>query len=752
MKVDISIVGYPRVGNKRQFKWAVEKYWRSEINLEELVSKSDELICNNWDIQTKNGINKVVIGDFSFYDQVLDTATHLGIPQKRFKYTNHSDLDSYFKASRGGEVNGKNESPLEMTKWFDTNYHYLVSEIDWDLEFKPTIERFKHELNLASQKGFDAIPKIIGPSTFLTLCKENNLDQTKAEKLLNAYLSLFDQLNDLGITEILIDEGSLGVGSHSFSKDTFDVFSNLVEKSPLEIHLFGYFGKYDGILDEVLNSKISSIHLDLCYEGFTDEEIIEISSKKEIHLGVINGRTIWKSNLVEIFERISNLNLNKFSISTSCSLLHVPYSLKEEDALNSDLKNILSFAEEKLNELFLLKNSFENNMKSDELVLYEKVREDSDNALLGRKVETVRDRVASLTEESFERKTIRDERLELQSSELNIPTFPTTTIGSFPQTGDTRTLRKQFKSNEISESEYEDGIKEIIKETVEIQEELGLDILVHGEAERNDMVEYFGELLEGFAFSKFGWVQSYGSRCVKPPIIFGDVHRKDPMTVSWSSFAQSLTNKRMKGMLTGPVTILQWSFYRDDISKKEVAYQIGLALRDEVLDLEKNGIKIIQIDEPAIREGLPLNPKYKQEYLDWAVNSFKLSQAGVEDSTQIHSHMCYSEFDEILDAINALDVDVLSIEASRSGMDLVNPTLKEKYKGAVGPGVYDIHSPLVLEYEDALQRIQQLAKSLDVKNIWINPDCGLKTRNWTEVKESLTNMIKANNAVKETIL
>ena len=752
MKVDISIVGYPRVGNKRQFKWAVEKYWRSEINLEELVSKSDELICNNWDIQTKNGINKVVIGDFSFYYQVLDTATHLGIAQKRFKYTNHSDLDSYFKASRGGEVNGKNESPLEMTKWFDTNYHYLVSEIDWDLEFKPTVERFKHELNLASQKGFDAIPKIIGPSTFLTLCKENNLDQTKAEKLLNAYLSLFDQLKDLGITEILIDEGSLGVGSHSFSKDTFDVFSNLVEKSPLEIHLFGYFGKYDGILDEVLNSKISSIHLDLCYEGFTDEEIIEISSKKEIHLGIINGRTIWKSNLVEIFERISNLNLDKFSISTSCSLLHVPYSLKEEDALNSDLKNILSFAEEKLNELFLLKNSFENNMKSDELVSYEKVREDSDNALLGRKVETVRDRVASLTEESFERKTIRDERLELQSSELNIPTFPTTTIGSFPQTGDTRTLRKQFKSNEISQSEYEDGIKEIIKETVEIQEELGLDILVHGEAERNDMVEYFGELLEGFAFSKFGWVQSYGSRCVKPPIIFGDVHRKDPMTVSWSSFAQSLTNKRMKGMLTGPVTILQWSFYRDDISKKEVAYQIGLALRDEVLDLEKNGIKIIQIDEPAIREGLPLNPKYKQEYLDWAVNSFKLSQAGVEDSTQIHSHMCYSEFDEILDAINALDVDVLSIEASRSGMDLVNPTLKEKYKGAVGPGVYDIHSPLVLEYEDALQRIQQLAKSLDVKNIWINPDCGLKTRNWTEVKESLTNMIKANNAVKETIL
>jgi len=500
-----------------------------------------------------------------------------------------------------------------------------------------------------------------------------------------------------------------------------------------------------------LNSNISSIHLDLCYEGFTDEEIVQIASKKEVQLGVLSGRTIWKSNLLDIFDRISDINLNKLSISTSCSLLHVPYSLKEEDSLNTDLKNILSFAEEKLNELLLLKNSLESNVKSEDLVLYEKVRDHSDKALLGRIVETVRNRVSSLTKESFERKTNREERLELQSSELNIPTFPTTTIGSFPQTGDTRTLRRQFKSNEISESEYEAGIKEIIKETIEIQEELGLDILVHGEAERNDMVEYFGELLEGFAFSKFGWVQSYGSRCVKPPIIFGDVYRKEAMTVNWSSYAQSLTDKRMKGMLTGPVTILQWSFYRDDISKKEVAYQIGLALRDEVLDLEKNGIKIIQIDEPAIREGLPLNPKYKQEYLEWAVNSFKLSQAGVEDSTQIHSHMCYSEFDEILDAINALDVDVLSIEASRSGMDLVNPTLKEKYKGAVGPGVYDIHSPLVLEYEDALQRIQQLAKSLDVKNIWINPDCGLKTRNWKEVKESLANMIKANNDVKETI-
>ena len=563
-----------------------------------------------------------------------------------------------------------------MTKWFDTNYHYLVSEIDWDLEFSPTTTRFSHELKLASEKDLDVIPKIIGPTTFLTLCKEHNLDQSKKDKVLNAYLNLFAQLKDLGLTEILIDEGSLGVGSHGFSQDTFDVFKALVENSPLEIHLFGYFGKYDGILDEILNSNISSIHLDLCYEGFTDEEIIEIASKKEVQLGVLSGRTIWKSNLVDIFDRVSDSNLNKFSISTSCSLLHVPYSLKEEDSLNTDLKNILSFAEEKLNELLLLKNSLESNVKSEDLVSYEKVRDDSDKVYLEEKLRLYEIEFLLLTEESFERKTTREERLELQSSELNIPTFPTTTIGSFPQTGDTRTLRKQFKSNEISESEYEDGIKEIIKETVEIQEELGLDILVHGEAERNDMVEYFGELLEGFAFSKFDGYKAMEVD-VKPPIIFGDVYRKEVMTVNWSSYAQSLTDKRMKGMLTGPVTILQWSFYRDDISKKEVAYQIGLALRDEVLDLEKNGIKIIQIDEPAIREGLPLNPKFKQEYLEWAVNSFKLSQAGVEDSTQTIL-MCYSEFDEILDAINALDVDVLSIEASRSGMDLVNPTLSRK--------------------------------------------------------------------------
>ena len=423
--------------------------------------------------------------------------------------------------------------------------------------------------------------------------------------------------------------------------------------------------------------------------------------------------------------------------------MHLPYSLDKEEGLDRNLKSILSFGDEKLNEIFLLKESLSSTGTSSGLDQYTDNLTKANQDLEGRIVKEVRERVDNLTDNMFTRGTDREERLDLQIDKIGIPNLPTTTIGSFPQTAETRVLRKQLKSGEIDIDKYVKGIKEIIKETVEIQESLGLDVLVHGEAERNDMVEYFGELLNGFAFTSNGWVQSYGSRCVKPPIIYGDVFRESKMTVDWSTYAQSLTSKPMKGMLTGPVTILKWSFVRDDISNREVAYQIALALRDEVKDLESSGIKIIQIDEPAIREGLPLIQEDKNDYLFWAVNSFKLCSSGVMPETQIHSHMCYSEFDEILDAINSLDVDVLSIEASRSGMDLVNNSLSKKYSGAIGPGVYDIHSPLVLEYKDAKKRINQLNSNLGEKYIWINPDCGLKTRGWDEVKQSLTNMVKA---------
>lgn len=751
MNCSVNLVGYPRVGVKREYKWAVEKYWKSEIDINKLNETVDNLIVMNWTTQSKSGANTFLIGDFSFYDQVLDTTTHLGIPQKRFGYTNHLDLVNYFKASRGGVVNNKEESPLDMTKWFDTNYHYLVPEIDWDKEFLPTTIRFVHEMNLAKENNLKVIPKIIGPATLLTLSKTSNIDEEKISKLVQAYQDLFNELKEIGFEEVLLDEGSVGVGRHVLPSGAFEAFEKLVGSSPLKVNLFGYFGKYDGLIDKIVNLDLNSIHLDNCYESFSKDEIKNIANKLKVNLGVINGRTIWKSNLSEVFTFLNELDINNFSISTSCSLLHVPHSLKEEEDFDDNLKDILSFAEEKLEELNVLKNAIENSSELKKLEEYENARSDADKNLIGRNVDSVREQVLNLSHEDFNREMSRNERLDLQSEVLGIPLLPTTTIGSFPQTGDTRQLRRKFKNGDLSYEDYKTGIKEIIHETVSIQEELGLDVLVHGEAERNDMVEYFGELLEGFAFSKFGWVQSYGSRCVKPPIIYGDVYRTNPMTVEWSKYAQSLTKKQMKGMLTGPVTILQWSFYRDDISKKDVAFQIGLALQSEVLDLEANEINIIQIDEPAIREGLPLNPIYKKEYLDWAVNSFKLVASKVKPSTQIHSHMCYSEFDEILDAINALDVDVLSIEASRSGMDLVNPTLKEKYRGAIGPGVYDIHSPLVLQYHDAIERITQLSKSLDHKNIWINPDCGLKTRGWKEVKESLNNMVEATKKVKESL-
>jgi 5-methyltetrahydropteroyltriglutamate--homocysteine methyltransferase len=750
MTAKILVSGYPRVGSKREYKWNVEKYWRSEITLDELNKSIDQLIQKNWETQKINGVDYFLVGDFSFYDQVLDTTTHLGIPQKRFGYTNHTDLENYFNASRGGEVNGNEESPLDMTKWFDTNYHYLVPEIDWDKNFQPTSERFEYELKLSAESQINVLPKIIGPATLLTLSKETKLNDEKIEKLVNAYKELFIKFEKLGFKEVFLDEGALGVGKHALVEGAYSAFEQLTKVSNLDIHLFGYFGKYEGLLEDLISLNINRIHLDNCYEEFSIDEINKISKEVKLSLGVVNGRTIWKSNLLSIAEKIKKLDIDDYLISTSCSLLHVPYSSDLEDELDSNLKNILSFAEEKLFELNLIKN-YLNDLNTDELELFDSVRDKADEDLKGRKVDFVRSRVRELSPDDFRRKVKREERLKMQSSDLKIPNLPTTTIGSFPQTGETRSLRRQYKSGEITEDQYKDGIKLIIKETVDIQEQLDIDVLVHGEAERNDMVEYFGELLEGFAFSKFGWVQSYGSRCVKPPIIFGDVYRNTPMTVEWSAFAQSLTTKLMKGMLTGPVTILQWSFYRDDISKKDVAYQIGLALRDEVNDLESNGIRIIQIDEPAIREGLPLNPRLKEDYLDWAVNSFKLSASGVSSNTQIHSHMCYSEFDEILDAINALDVDVLSIEASRSGMDLVDPSLKEKYEGAIGPGVYDIHSPLVLQYEDAVTRIQDLVKNLRLNNIWINPDCGLKTRNWEEVKVSLDNMVKATKKVKESL-
>ena len=745
MSISSFVSGFPRVGQNREYKWAVEKFWRRELSEEDLLEIVDNQILDSWLKQQSFSIDKQLIGDFSFYDQVLDAIAHLGIPLKRFGHVSINNLDTYFSAARGGNVNGEKEQPLEMTKWFNTNYHYLVPEIDWEKPFEPDISRFIHEYNLATKNKTNVIAKILGPATLATLSKEEEFSKEQGSKIVNAYLDLIDQINEIGVSEIMLDEGAVAVGKHFVKNSHFESLIDVINSSSLDVRINGYFGSYKGLLNDLLNSEISTLHLDIIDGNFILDEIIEISRKKKISIGIVNGRSIWRNNLKETYTYLDKLKnkIDCFEISTSCSLMHLPYSLEKEEGLDRNLKSILSFGDEKLNEIFLLKESLSSTDTSNGLDQYTDNLTKANQDLEGRIVKEVRERVDNLTDNMFTRGTDREERLDLQIEKIGIPNLPTTTIGSFPQTAETRVLRKQLKSGEIDIDKYVKGIKEIIKETVEIQESLGLDVLVHGEAERNDMVEYFGELLNGFAFTSNGWVQSYGSRCVKPPIIYGDVFRESKMTVDWSTYAQSLTSKPMKGMLTGPVTILKWSFVRDDISNREVAYQIALALRDEVKDLESSGIKIIQIDEPAIREGLPLIQEDKNDYLFWAVNSFKLCSSGVMPETQIHSHMCYSEFDEILDAINSLDVDVLSIEASRSGMDLVNNSLSKKYSGAIGPGVYDIHSPLVLEYKDAKNRINQLNSNLGEKYIWINPDCGLKTRGWDEVKESLTNMVKA---------
>lgn len=753
MSITTFVPGFPRMGPNREYKWAVEKFWKGDLSEEDLLSLVDTQIVNGWSTQKASLINKQLIGDFSFYDQVLDTVAYLGIPLNRFGRISFNNLNSYFTAARGGDINGKKEQPLEMTKWFNTNYHYLVPEIDWKRSFKPDVSRLIHEYELACKNNYNVIPKIIGPATLMALSKEIELNSKQKSKIINVYLELFNDIKKLGISEIMLDEGGLAVGDHFVSQPHFDCLIEVVQASDLDIRINGYFGSYDGFLENLLDSSIKTIHLDLCEGNFDIEKIIQISERKNVYLGVINGRSIWRNDLKEtltLLEEVRKIT-NSFEIGTSCSLMHVPYSLENEDGLDKNLISILSFGKEKIEEIRLLKESLEEGEPTAELETFTASVIKANNELEGRVVREVRERISQLKDDMFQRDLAREERLNLQKENIGIPKLPTTTIGSFPQTLETRSLRRAFKSGEVEKEEYSLGIKEIIKETVQIQEDIGLDILVHGEAERNDMVEYFGELLNGFAFTRNGWVQSYGSRCVKPPIIYGDVFRERKMTVDWSVYAQSLTKKPMKGMLTGPVTILKWSFVRDDISNEEVAYQIALSLRDEVLELESNGIKIIQIDEPAIREGLPLNPEDKDEYLSWAVKSFKLSSSGVSSKTQIHSHMCYSEFDEILDAINALDVDVLSIEASRSGMDLVNSNLSKKYNGEIGPGVYDIHSPLVLEYKDAKERIDQLSSNLGEDYIWINPDCGLKTRGWDEVIESLTNMVQATIEARDEV-
>ena len=702
-----TIVGYPRIGVNRELKKAVEGYFKGDFSLNELQNTAKQLRKEYWITQREKGIDYIPSNDFSFYDNMLDMAVLLNAIPKRYSELNLSPIDTYFAMARGYQKNDKDVKALRMKKWFNTNYHYMVPEIENDTEFSLNDTKPYDLYKEAKELGVTTRPVIIGLFTFLKLSR---LKTTKTfeeclEKLVDVYIELLNKFENNKVEWIQIDEPILAT---DITEEDIILFKKaykklLDKKVNTKILIQTYFGDVRDIYNTLIELNFDGIGLDLL-EGRKNLELIEkygFPKNKLLAAGIVNGKNIWKNDYKKSIEIIKKLEAyvepDNICISTSCSLLHVPHTLRKEVNMNEEYKESLAFAEEKLDELIDLKN-LDSNSEYIESDVYKKNQE-----ILKRKsINTIcynakiRSKVENLKEEDFVRKEKFEERNKIQKELFNLPILPTTTIGSFPQTSEIRGLRQQFKKGGITEKEYEDKIKEKINEVIKFQEEIDLDVLVHGEYERNDMVEYFGEQLEGFLFTQNGWVQSYGTRGVKPPIIFGDVERKKPMTVNWIKYAQEQTAKIMKGMLTGPITILNWSFPREDLSLREIAYQIGLAINEEVLDLEKAGIKIIQIDEAALREKLPIRKEdWKKEYLDWAIPAFRLTASKVKSETQIHTHMCYSEFSDIIKEIQDMDADAITIEAARSDFSLLDFLKENNFRPEIGPGVYDIHSPRV---------------------------------------------------------
>ena len=739
-------IGYPRIGPKRELKKALEKFWKGEIKEAELQKTSRDLRAQNWKTQKENGIDLITSNDFSFYDQVLDMACLLGAIPDRYKWDGQNvNLETYFAMARGSQTSKLDVSALEMTKWFDTNYHYLVPELKKDQTFKISSTKPFDEFNEAKEQGYKTKPVLIGPLTFLLLSKTEDGSKTISllDKILPVYKEIIKKLSGIGAEWIQIDEPylvkDLDTEVVSKIKTTLDELKLAAGNSKLLVTT--YFESLDiKVFEEINKSSIDAIHFDLI-RGVKNINHLDKVTNKTISLGVVDGRNIWKSNLEEKIDLVKKYNKDVF-ISSSCPLLHTPYDLDLETKVPKVIKSWLAFSKQKLDELNTIKDYINNNGSED------KVKRNKED-ILSRKQsslihdEVVKNRVKNITSESAKRSSPFEQRTKVQRNLFKLPDYPTTTIGSFPQTLDVRQARAKFKKGEIKQGAYENFLKEKTIDAIKKQEELDIDVIVHGEFERNDMVEYFGEQLKGFTFTSSGFVQSYGSRCVKPPIIFGNVSRPKPMTVEWSAFAQSKTKKIVKGMLSGPITILQWSFVRDDQPRQTTAEEIAFAIRDEVQDLEKAGIQMIQIDEPALREGLPLKRNDWDQYLKWSVNAFKISSSGVKDETQIHTHMCYAEFEDIIDSIAALDADVISIETSRSRMELLKTFEKFKYPNEIGPGVYDIHSPRVPSKEEIKELLVKASKLIDTKKIWVNPDCGLKTRGWTETIGALKTMVDA---------
>ena len=751
-----TIVGFPRVGKLRELKFISEKYFRGEVTKEELQQVAKALRAEHWKFQKSAGINLIPSNDFSFYDGVLDTAVLFNVIPKKYQELNLDEIDTYFAMARGYQGEAGDVSALAMKKWFNTNYHYLVPEISDDTEVKLVGEKPFEEYVEAKQLGIQTKAVLIGPFTFLKLAKYQGEKKAAefAQDFVKGYVEILKKFESLGTEWVQFDEPAL---VQDLTVEDLNLFNTLYrnilkEKRNTKILLQTYFGDLRDYYQEITALDFDGFGLDFL-EGKETLHLIEkygFPEGKVLFAGLVNGKNIWKSSYEKVLGTLEELKkyTKEIVLSTSCSLLHVPYTLQNENSLKPEVEQYFAFALEKLQELrelsvltdtddYRIEKEYQENK---ELFAKERLGQNPD----------VKAKVDDLKEEDFIRLPKRSERQKIQKDALDLPIFPTTTIGSFPQTIEVKKNRTAYRKGEIDKAAYDSKVNEFIKACIEKQEEIGIDVLVHGEYERNDMVEFFGENLEGYVFTEKAWVQSYGTRCVKPPIIFGDVKRTKAITTSYLEYAQSLTDKPVKGMLTGPVTILNWSFPREDVSLKEMAYQIGIAIREEVLDLEKAGIKIIQIDEAALKEKLPIRQSdWYTEYLDWAIPAFRLCHSGVKPETQIHTHMCYSEFNAIIKDIDNMDADVISFEASRSKLTILDAIQESGFETEVGPGVYDIHSPRVPSVEEIMGALKTMLKKIDKDKLWVNPDCGLKTRGILETEASLINLVEAAKILRK---
>ena len=746
------VLGVPRIGPNRELKFALERFWRGDVDEAQLRAVASGIRQAGWHAQHAAGLDRVTVGDFAYYDPMLTHVALYGCAPARFGFGARLGLAEYFALARGSA----GQHAMEMTKWFDTNYHYLVPEFAADTDFALDDGWLFDEVAEARSAGFRPKPVLIGPLTFLYLGKEKHPGFSRLDlldRLLPVVAQALARLQALGADWVQIDEPILSLDLPAAWRAAFERAYHVLNGAGVKLMVANYFGPLRENLLVAAKLPVAGLHVDCVRGGDELAQIVDwLPATKTLSLGVVDGRNVWKSDLAAVLDRIEGLHHTlgeRLWLAPSCSLAHVPVSLAAETALDPELKSWLAFADEKIAALATLRAALDHGRAAVAAELAANAA-----ALAGRRASrrvhdaAVAARVAALGERDAVRGNPYPVRAAAQAERFRLPAFPTTTIGSFPQTPEIRAARAAYKRGELDEAGYTAAMRREIESAVRRQEALGIDVLVHGEAERNDMVEYFGEQLQGYAFTQYGWVQSYGSRCVKPPIIYGDVSRPAPMTVAWSAYAQSLTGRPMKGMLTGPVTMLQWAFVRDDQPRSRTALQIALAIRDEVVDLEAAGIGIIQIDEPAYREGLPLRRTEWPAYLEWASRAFRIAASGVADATQIHTHMCYSEFNDILPAIAAMDADVITIETSRSDMELLRGFGDFDYPNAIGPGVYDIHSPRVPAATEMTRLLEKAVAVIPAGNLWVNPDCGLKTRDWPETEAALKNMLAAAQALR----